>query len=134
MRDQFVNGKDEAIEQIKRAADQARRDGSEVRAQRILDRIPVREATPRFAVYTEKDLDMMKVLAVHEAAHAIYYKTPGLKESWEKIWPQLKDMDRALVSDYGASSPEELFAEAYAAKHFGLPLPDMIDFVLGRLL
>jgi len=89
-------------------------------------------ATTRWAIYQDAD-DALKAVAVHEAAHAVYSQK-GLKSRWQVSWATFSAEERAAVSDYGSTSATELFAEAFTARSFGIPLPPSIDAALEEVL
>lgn len=87
------------------------------------------EATDRPAVFYVSD-DPVRCVVLHEAGHAVYYQSDKdtgqtdygsgdpIREPLDKVWRrETKDLpatSRYGVSDYGASEPEELFAETFA--------------------
>jgi hypothetical protein len=90
------------------------------------------EAHTRWTV-AATSADPIKVLAAHEAAHAVYY-TKNLAPFWDVRIRSVPMVDKAAVSEYGASSAAELFAESMAARAVGVPLPQSIDDALDEVL
>lgn len=94
-----------------------------------LDRL---RASTRWASYADAP-DPIRAVAAHEAAHAVYF-THGIDKIWPHVIRGISPVDMAAVSDYGATSAVELFAEAYTSRVSGIPLPRLIDDALTEVL
>lgn len=75
----------------------------------------------------------LRSLVLHESGHAVYYQH-SLEESWIAQMASVAPEVKAGVSQYGASSSAELFAETFAAYHDNLPLPPEMSQAMKEVL
>lgn len=97
---------------------------------RTRDKIAKMEVCERYSVDSSTN-DPLALIASHEGQHAIYFKYK-LESKWKDNLTLLVGDDMhnnikcASVSEYGMSSPTELFAEVGAAISFGIEIdPDV---------
>jgi hypothetical protein len=90
------------------------------------------EATERWASYADVS-DPLKAVATHEAAHAVYFQR-GIRGAWQRRIENLTGPERGAVSDYGATNPDELFAESFTLRRFGIPMPQAVEEALDDVL
>lgn len=72
----------------------------------------------RWSVSQAAGDDGLFATAAHEAGHAVYYQR-RLENAWEDAIKLISTDDRLRVSEYGASSAHELFAEVTATVALG---------------
>lgn len=89
-------------------------------------------ATSRWASYQDAP-DPMAAIAAHEAAHAVYFIN-SLESTWEAAVGGLSGAEWGGVSDYGATKPSELFAEAMTLRLYDMPLSEAISGALDSVL
>lgn len=88
--------------------------------------------------------ELVSVVTTHEAYHSIYYTNNNIKNEWDRILNEkmeevgvrdLNHLSQALsVSEYGASSASELFAETGAALAYNLPINEEIKDIFNTVL
>lgn len=92
------------------------------------------EATKRWAVYTDPDItNPIEAITIHESGHAIFAQRE-LKERWLTEFANIPKIDQYRVSEYGASSYEELFTEGFTAMKMGIEIPVTVRGAIERVL
>lgn len=118
--------------------DRRRQIGDETRPlplrERALAELEKVEAATRWTVWEHSSRPAFSIVA-HEAAHALEHNL-GLGNAWRDalVARDVTLLERFSVSEYGASSSSELFAEAVALRLEGFPMPDSIRAALDDVL
>jgi len=88
--------------------------------------------------------EVVAVVATHEAYHSIYYTNKNIENEWNRLLAEkmedagvrdLNHLPQALsVSEYGACSSSELFAETGAALAYNLPISEEMKNIFNTVL
>lgn len=115
----FVDRRDTLLAQLRTQA--ASPDIPPIAREQLRRKIAILERTKRWSFSSDPTApDTIGVRASHEAGHTLYY-TRRLEEKWKRALARhdVTAVDRYAVSEYGASSDSELWAEVTAAVHWG---------------
>lgn len=115
----FVDRRDALLAQLRTQATSP--DIPPITREQLRQKIAILERTKRWSFSSDPAApDTIGVRASHEAGHTLYY-TRRLEEKWQRALARhnVTAGDRYAVSEYGASSDSELWAEVTAAVHWG---------------
>lgn len=130
--DNYLAQREAAVSNRRRQAlDETRPQVLRDRAQEELAKI---EAASQWATWSTSPRPTFSII-VHEAAHAVYFQR-DLERAWKAALKarEVTLLERFQVSEYAATSADELFAEAVALRVEGRPLPDSIRDALEDVL